>query len=156
MEIRFRAAKKDDSSLLLSWRNSPEAIKNSISKKVVSQKKHSLWYQNRISRADFEPFWIFLLGNRPVGTARLDLIPTEKNTFEISIFVDPTHHGIGIGREILDLTCIEFLKSPEKTIIAKILNSNLASKKLFLGAGFTVTSVNNNILVLKKTLKDSL
>ena len=89
MEIVKRPATRSDSELILSWRNSPSARKVSQSVHELSEAEHAIWFESRIDRLSSEPFWIMSKGGKDVGFVRLDFSDIKRDSFAVSIFVDP-------------------------------------------------------------------
>jgi len=73
--------------------------------------------------------------------ARIDKV--AKDTFEVSLLVNPNQRGGGYGKQILADVCKYFLfkESPDSKLIAVIHQDNLISQSLFTGLGFNPISV---------------
>ena len=95
-------------------------------------------------------FLIFFWKLKPIGTVRLDFESFKSKKFLISIFVDPTYQGVGIGNKILTIICEQYLTTPEKVIIARVQQSNIVSKKLFVSAGFKLISESSDLILYEK------
>jgi L-amino acid N-acyltransferase YncA len=137
MEIVKRPATRSDSELILTWRNSPSARKGSQSANELSGDEHALWFESRIDRLSSEPFWIMSKGGKDVGFVRLDFLDSKRNTFIVSIFVEPEFRAVGIGKQMLSLALNSV--PTEHGIIqyrAVIKRDNLGSIKLFKSFGF--------------------
>jgi len=155
MEITCRNANFDDASLLLSWRNSPEARKYSLESELITSDEHMAWFSSRLLRIESEPFLIFFWKLKPIGTVRLDFESFKSKKFLISIFVDPTYQGVGIGNKILTIICEQYLTTPEKVIIARVQQSNIVSKKLFVSAGFKLISESSDFILYEKNSNET-
>jgi len=137
MEIVKRPATRSDSELILTWRNSPSARKVSQSANELSEAEHAVWFGSRIDRVSSEPFWIMSKGGTDVGFVRLDFSDIKRDSFAVSIFVDPEFRAEGIGKQMLELALNSV---PGKHGISQyravIKRDNLGSIKLFEGFGF--------------------
>ena len=137
MEIVKRPASRSDSELILTWRNSSSARKVSQSADELSEDEHASWFASRIGRSSSEPFWIMSKGGKDVGFVRLDFSDIGRNSFVVSIFVEPEFRAVGIGKQMLDLALNTV--HTELGIFqyrAVIKRDNLGSIKLFESFGF--------------------
>lgn len=137
MEIVKRPASRSDSELIRTWRNSPSARKVSQSANELSEAEHAIWFESRIDRLSSEPFWIMSRGRKDVGFVRLDFSDIERDSFAVSIFVDPEFRAMGIGKQMLGLALN--IVHAEHSIFqyrAVIKRDNLGSIKLFESFGF--------------------
>ena len=81
------------------------------------------------------PLCVILVGDRPVGTIRLDRRqrPAWGEVAEVSIALDPDLRGQGIGTAAL----AEARRlSPATVLIARVKAKNEASRRLFIGSGY--------------------
>ena len=137
MEIVKRPATQSDSELILMWRNSPSARKVSQSVNELSEVEHAIWFESRIDRLSSEPFWIMSKGGKDVGFVRLDFSDTKRDSFAVSIFVDPDFRAMGIGKQMLDLALDSvYAEHGICKYRAVIKRDNLSSIKLFESSGF--------------------
>ena len=137
MEIVKRSVTRGDSELILTWRNSPSARKVSQSVNELSEAEHAIWFESRIDRVSSEPFWIMSEDGKDVGFVRLDFSDIKRDTFAISIFVDPEFRAGGIGKQMLELALNSVpVKHGISQYRAVIKRDNLGSIKLFEGFGF--------------------
>lgn len=151
MVISQRTATLSDASILLSWRNAQRVREFSLQSEPILLDQHLHWLSARLKRVRFEPLFLFSAENKPIGMSRLDRLSDSINKYEISILVDPSHHGKGIGRQILDMTCKSFfLLHPEKSLIARINKDNFKSQNLFSSAGFKLQSSTGSYLIFEK------
>jgi RimJ/RimL family protein N-acetyltransferase len=137
MKLTQRSATLGDAAILLSWRNDPTTRMFSLHSEKISSNEHLGWLRARLERVESEPFFIFSGEFKPVGMSRLDVVSGSFRKFEVSIMVDPTKHGKGIGTKILKMTCETFFGlHPKCIIVARIHQYNYASQKLFASSGF--------------------
>ena len=137
MEIAKRPATRSDSELILTWRNSPSARKVSQSAHELSEAEHAIWFGLRIDRVSTEPFWIMSKDGKDLGFVRLDFLDTKRDSFAVSIFVDPEFRSKGVGKQMLELALNSVpVKHGILQYRAVIKRDNLRSIKLFEGFGF--------------------
>ena len=83
--------------------------------------------------------------------SRLDVMIGSVNKYEISISIDPDHHGKGVGKKVLNMVCTTFFGShPDCTIVASVHKQNIVSQKLFAGAGFDIQPSTGDFLDFEK------
>ena len=137
MEIVKRPANRSDSELILTWRNSPSARKVSQSVNELGEAEHAIWFESRIDRLSSEPFWIMSKGGKDVGFVRLDFSDIKRDSFAVSIFVDPEFRAVGIGKQMLGLALDSvYAEHGIYKYQAVIKRDNLGSIKLFESSGF--------------------
>ena len=152
MEITHRTATLGDAAVLLSWRNNPSAREYSLQSELIPSDEHLEWLTSRLKRAPVEPFFIFTADNELIGMSRLDAAIESTSKYEISILLDPSQQGKGLGTKILHMTCETFFSlNPRNTIVAKVHQHNYVSQKLFTNAGFQLLHSLGNFLHLEKT-----
>ena len=113
------------------------------------------WFSSRLLRIESEPFLIFFWKLKPIGTVRLDFESFKSRKFLISIFVDPTYQGVGIGNKILTIICEQYLTTPGKVIIARVHKSNIVSKKLFVSTGFKLIFESSDFILYEKNSNET-
>ena len=153
MGITQRTACLSDAELLLSWRNQATTRQFSGHSQLISPDEHLRWFTARLKRTYMEPYFLFTLNQKPVGTSRLDIVTGSDNEYEISILVDPEQNGQGLGTQILEMTCASIINShPKSSILAKVHKDNLISQKLFMRAGFKLMPLEGKSFHFKKIL----
>jgi RimJ/RimL family protein N-acetyltransferase len=144
--IKFRNPEELDASLILEWRNAPEVRAISKNTAVIKEFQHLIWFRERITRAEKEPFWILEMGNVPIGFVRLDLV--NNQVFEISILLDQNHRGTGLGKKLLCTSIEKLLNQHRVTAIESIIHSsNKNSIRLFEKTGFRKIKSRGDFLV---------
>ena len=89
----------------------------------------------------WNPHWILQYQNKPVGSVHLNY-NSEKNWFEVSWYLNPNSRNQGLGTSALKKAA--FLMEPFQ-LHGYVQTGNIASKKAFIGAGFTQIDDNNFI-----------
>jgi len=113
---------------------------------------------SRMATADLEPvsvdsrfFWFYehMPSYRPIWVMEIDGVlvgwlsfqsfygrPAYQSTAEISIYVAPTHHRRGVGRQLLSQAICEGPSFGLKTLVSFIFGHNQPSLQLFERLGF--------------------
>ena len=137
MDILKRSVTLNDSNLILEWRNSGDARRNSQRPEKISQGEHESWLSSRILRVPYEPFWIMSLGEKNLGYVRLDHFNSNQDVFTTSIFVVPECRSIGIGnRMLINALNSAVLSHPHSFFRAVVKKDNYGSISLFQRLGF--------------------
>jgi RimJ/RimL family protein N-acetyltransferase len=136
MKLIARTVSLDDADLILEWRNSIDARMMSRNSDPISVIEHYDWLNKWLGGENRGYFWIYSQGGKNIGYVRLDSTES-KQQFEISIFIEANSRGQGMGKMLLE-DSIARLFAIEKNVFVKatVLNSNLASMKLFHSFGF--------------------
>ena len=129
-ELVLREAAFGDWELLLSWRNDPVSVANSIQSRPVAEDEHKEWLRRKLNDRD-SIIYIANSDGAPVGQVRFDL---EGTAAEISVIVAPKARGRGLGTAMLRLACS---RAGFARYVAHILPENKASVAAFRKAGFS-------------------
>lgn len=118
--IKLRPANLDDADDLFRWKNDPETRRFAI-----LTKKKILWEDHlKYLKKNIQNFQIITDGENNLGAIRI--------TDEIAVWVDKKFRGQGIAKEAL-------LQVVVPGMVAKIVNGNIASFRLFISLGFRPT-----------------
>ena len=132
--IEIRQANVLDAQQLFEWRNYPTIHAVSRNNAPTLWQDHQNWLTVVLSDQNRE-LLIGLNDNQPIGVVRFD---KEGDSAEVSIYLVPDGGFEGQGRNLLT-SAEQWLKAnrPDiKNIRATVLNENVVSKKLFLGANY--------------------
>ena len=136
--ICLRPVSHSDIELLWEWANDPITRQNSFDSAKIPWEEHSAWCQKKLSD-DSCRLWIASNGgSAAVGCVRFDCKESEAT---ISLTVAPSARGKGYGIKIIQKACDELFKESSFHLIhAYIKPDNIASVKVFEGAGFRYSS----------------
>lgn len=125
----------DHARVMWGWRNHPATRTVSRQSAEIPFEDHLAWLQRTLASSD-RHLWIAMAGTRPVGVIRFDEL-AEPGHAEVSLFLDPALHGLGLGSRLLAAgeSQLRHLR-PVTAIDAEVLSGNDASHALFLGAGY--------------------
>jgi RimJ/RimL family protein N-acetyltransferase len=136
LPVTLRKATPDDASDLLAWRNDPLTRAMSRSSDAVEAADHARWFQHALQDADCT----LLIGEddgRKIGMVRL----SRGEETEVSINLNPAVRGRGLSRALLTLA----LAQESGALLAVIKPENLASIRLFEGAGFVLKETQDGL-----------
>lgn len=140
----LRKLNLEDKYVVLGWRNDPETIATSISGESVSLEEHENWFSSLLdSKSDHAYMATDYLGNQ---LCFIYFSQRNLNEYEISINVNPDMRGQGIATVFLSIAISEFRSLQKVELIARVLESNTASKILFERLGFKDISKENQTI----------
>ena len=163
-EIVLRKATMDDAKLLFQWKNDPETIANSITKRGVTMEEHMNWLGKVVDNPKRQ-LYILEIDQVPVGQLRLDIEYLERAgdavtlggdkqvtaiTAEISYGLAAEHRGKGLGKILLEQAELIAQVYGFDQLTAEVLPHNLASQKLFKKLGY-VEEQKENLYVYTKS-----
>jgi RimJ/RimL family protein N-acetyltransferase len=131
-QVILRKAGDGDLSQVFRWQCVPNTRKYALNKLAPTWEEHKFWMADKLGQAQ-NFFYIIELSDSSanVGVVRLDRI--NKGIYLISIIIAPDYYNRGIAKQALFLVdCIH----RDITIKATVLDSNLASQKLFTSAKY--------------------
>jgi UDP-2,4-diacetamido-2,4,6-trideoxy-beta-L-altropyranose hydrolase len=133
--VRLRRANHQDARKVWPWRNHPDTRRYSINSSPISLETHLSWWKQSLC----DPSRIILIGccdESEIGVLRYDLIDEYKA--EVSIYLDPGLHGLGLGTSLLRAGQKWILRNLPNVVKvnATIVDKNVASKRAFASAGF--------------------
>ena len=137
--LRLRPVQSLDRRQLWTWANDPSVREGAFSQAPIPWEDHCRWFDDRLANPRGTHFIAFDLEDRPVGQVRFDPLGEEASMrkTEISISLDQTARGSGLGTDLLRLACDRLFRTSEtETIRALILPDNHASIRAFEKARF--------------------
>lgn len=133
--IYVRLAVADDAELVWPWRNNETTRRYFFDSSSVSLETHLAWWNRSLS----DPKRVLLIGmleGKEVGVIRYDLVDSRKA--EVSIYLDPTMTGRGIGGKLLHAGQNWMIQNHPQidAVVAEVMPKNIASLRVFFAAGF--------------------
>jgi len=128
IKLKLRNLEKKDKHLLFRWANLKSVIKNSLSKKKITNKVHEKWFNKKIkSKTDI--LKIIVYKDVPIGVIRLE---KKKLNYFISYLITPRYRKKGNAYNSLKIF-LAFLKKRNKNfkVIALVKKDNNPSIKIF-------------------------
>jgi len=150
-DLTIRLATKDDCRTVFEWRNHEQTriMSNKVDK--IDWNKHKIWFNESIKRKSRMLLICEQGSKNQIATVRFDIINTVAL---VSINLKPSMRGKKLAKPCLKLSIDFFLSKCKsvKFLIAEIKEINIASRKLFVGAGFNLIKVEKKIGLYKKNL----
>ncbi len=137
--IEMKKATHHDSKNIFEWRNNKQIRDVSGNSELISWAEHQYWFDKVLNDTN-RHLLIGEIEKKQIGVVRFDI---DKDVAEVSIYLIPKKNYIGKGKSLLSAS-ERWLKinHPElKSINARVFYSNLASKELFFGSGYRITSM---------------
>ena len=132
--IHLRPAAPEDCELVFGWRNIPEIVQLSFTRRQVSIAEHTKWYEDVLASTHKLAFIVEESGF-PVGMVRFDI--NKFYEAEISIYLIPEKTGLGLGTSAIARGCdLLFASINVNKVIAKTRKDNERSAKAFAKCGF--------------------
>lgn len=134
--LRVRRASTSDSQTMHQWRNDPATRTVSRDGRPIAIQDHERWLHQALR----DPRRLLLIGHvgsTDVGVVRFDL-NEEGNGAEVSIYLDPALHGLGLGGVLLPAAENHLAAAlPQvKDLVATVMPQNVGSRRLFEAAGY--------------------
>jgi len=137
--FNLRKATLADAHQMWTWRNAPSIRTVSRQTTEIPFADHSAWLTRSLA-SEQRFIWIAETGTRSIGVIRFDTLATSGH-FEVSLYLDPTLQGLGLGRKLLLSGEQELArKARANTIEAEVLAENTASHNMFVATGYVQTT----------------
>ena len=129
--IKIRPGLDSDTDLLFGWQSAPRIRRFFRNPATPTRGEHMRWMRHTLCSPDRNLF-IIECNDLPVGVLRLDKY-LYSGTYEVSLYIINTYQGRGIGKAALRFAQNAFL---QWSFRAEVHPDNIASRNLFLSAGF--------------------
>lgn len=142
--LNVRRATIDDAMDLLRWKNEADTRKFSIiAKDEIKVEDHLKWL-SRILQDPNVRLYVIVKDSCPVGDIRFDI----SDEVEISVRIDKPYRNQGIGSWAVGNIGPMEMADIKKPFMAKIVEGNGASMRIFTKNGFTLTRHENGVSYL--------
>ncbi|MBI3475469.1 MAG: UDP-2,4-diacetamido-2,4,6-trideoxy-beta-L-altropyranose hydrolase [Acidobacteria bacterium] len=133
-KLKTRAAEARDCRVLFEWANDPVVRAASFTPDPIPWESHQRWFEGQLGNAGARIFLFEGESGQPVGQVRYQI---EGRRATLSVNVDPSLRGQGLGAKVLLLGVEEFFNTTSVDMIdAFVKPSNERSLMLFRTAGF--------------------
>lgn len=136
LNVWLRPVVEEDKKRIFEWQNIPDVRKFSRNPNAPLWDTHSDWFNSK----KFDPsctFEIIVVEGEPAGFLRFDRLSTDNLAYEISILILPEYQNLGVGKAALFAGRQLIV---EGFFVAEVHDENIASKNLFLKAGYCFDS----------------
>jgi UDP-2,4-diacetamido-2,4,6-trideoxy-beta-L-altropyranose hydrolase len=134
--LRVRTATVDDAELVYRWRNHESTRSVSRDSSPIPWSTHQSWFDKVLVDARRRVL-VGQVGEVPVGVFRFDEL-RERGAIEVSLFLDPELHGLGLGTALIRAAHADWEQSVGRgeSFVATVSERNFASQNLFRSAGY--------------------
>lgn len=135
--LQLRRVEQTDAMTLWRWRNDPATRQVSRQQDEIPFASHEAWLARTLA-AGQSLLFIASVGKCEVGVIRFDpLAHAGTSIFEVSLYLDPALHGLGLGKALLQSgeQTLRNLNGPCR-VHAEVLPENMASGGLFRSGGY--------------------
>lgn len=139
-QLQLRPARIEDCERLWRWRNDPKTRQASFDSRSIDLAEHRNWYRRVLDNPE-QTLLLGSIASQNIGVLRYDI--GAENQAEVSVYLDPDLHGIGLGSPLIAAGC-RWLSDAQpliKNIVARIRPNNSASRHAFTRAGFSQQDV---------------
>lgn len=145
--ITLRNATLDDAEFLFALRTDPDVAAASDAAPPADLAQHRAWLTRTLANNWVRLFIVEDEGPRiqPIGQCRLD-VSQDGVTAEVSIALIRSARGKGTGTEVLRLLAREAAAGRIRWLEAVIKQTNFASRKAFLKAGYSVEEIKDGLV----------
>ena len=148
-DIVLRLATKEDSDLLLEWRNDGETRKESHNTRQIGPDEHAAWLARSLDDRN-RKLLIAEENGVPVGTVRADFLQGE---WEMSWTVSPAARRRGLAKRMVFL----FASQISEPIRAEVKVGNIASARVAESAGMVLVENASGVLYYRRpAIRDTL
>ena len=148
MEPTLRDATLADAEFLFSLRTDPVVVEASNGIPPASLGHQMLWLEKTLESPDRLLFIVEnqnAMGTESVGQCRLDLME-HGLVAEVSIALIRAARGQGVGTEVLKILALAAAHHGVRWLEAVIKETNHASRKAFLKAGYSVEEIKDGLV----------
>jgi UDP-2,4-diacetamido-2,4,6-trideoxy-beta-L-altropyranose hydrolase len=133
--LAVRPATLGDSEMMYCWRNHPLTRQVSRDSSEIRRADHEHWLRRTLADAQ-RVLYVGHVGDADVGVIRFDI--GEDGQSEVSLYLDPKLHGLGLGRALLRVGEAQLLLHDPRVVgfTATVLDGNQGSMRLFESGGY--------------------
>jgi len=145
-DCMVRAALSGDMQEVFAIRNHPATRVFSSNQDELAWDAHVAWFTRQYLIPSPHRCYVLDCDDRVVGYCRFDA--RDDGGYAVSIALDPTFRGKGLGRLLLGRAMEAFGHS--RGLYAEVLKKNAVSHKLFEEAGFVLDAEDTKAFILRK------
>ena len=131
--LRLREATLADADVIYRWNNDPAVRGLSLDRRPIAREDHDRWMAARLADPNTR-MWIVEIFDEALGVVRIERAASSK-TGRVSIALDPSARGLGLGRAALVVAC----DADGGPLMAEVVAENRASRACFEACGFLPT-----------------
>jgi UDP-4-amino-4,6-dideoxy-N-acetyl-beta-L-altrosamine N-acetyltransferase len=135
--VSLRELTREDSSILLSWRNLPEIRKYMYTDHTISQEEHDHWFEG-IWGDETRKYWVIVLDGEDVGLVNLyDINKKNRRCSWAFYLASPNVRGKGVGKYV-EYTVLRYVfeELGFNKLCCEVLTSNMPVVEMHESYGF--------------------
>lgn len=129
--LKLRKVTEADTRTIFDWANESEVRMNSLNQEPIKWEDHLKWFQSKIKDPNSRMF-VLEENDSLLGQVRFDFIDGK---WLVNYSIDKNFRGRGFGAVLIKMALKRF---ENQDFLAKVKRDNIASKKVFLGLGFSL------------------
>ena len=156
-KVILRPITREDTPLIVRWRNTPSVVKNFIFRERFTEEMHNRWLDTRVASGEVVQYIIVDKSeNKPVGSVYFRNVNWQNRSAEYGIFIgEESARGKGLGSETARLfTDFGFDTLALHRICLRLLSGNDAAEKSYENAGFVREGVFRDMEYLDGQYRD--
>lgn len=156
-KVILRPITREDTPLIVKWRNTPSVRENFIFRETFTEEMHNRWLDTKVASGEVIQYIIVEKSeNRPVGSVYFRDVDRQKRSAEYGIFIgEESARGRGFGSETAKLfTEFGFDTLALHRISLRLLSGNTAAEKSYKNAGFVREGVFRDMEYLDGQYRD--
>lgn len=138
-KVYLRMMDKEDTPLIIKWRNAPHVVENFIYRKPLTEADHLSWIANKVEKGQVVQFVLGITEtHEEIGSIYFRDIDRENECCEFGIFIgekDALGKGYGFLGQKLSLE-YAVNKMHMKTINLRVLSKNASAVHVYEKCGF--------------------
>lgn len=155
--IYLRLMTKDDTDLIVSWRNCDSVRRNFIYQELFTRESHENWIRTKVETGQVVQMIICdMATDMPLGSVYIRDIDRQHSKAEYGIFIgEEAARGRGVGTAAAGLM-LRYCFEEEKLhrIYLRVLSGNEAAKRSYEKAGFAVEGILRDDVCLNGEYRD--
>lgn len=101
--VIFTCISEKEKDLLIGWRNNPSIYKWCRQNDLINPAEHDSWFDSVQKDKTIRMYLVRTDAEKPIGVCGLTSIDLINQRAEFSLYIEPDHHGKGLGKDALQL-----------------------------------------------------
>ena len=156
-KVILRPITKEDTPLIVKWRNTPAVRENFIFREPFTEEMHNHWLNTKVASGEVIQYIIVDKSeNLPVGSVYFRDMDRKNRTAEYGVFIgEEEARNKGLGSETAKLfTDFGFDTLKLHRISLRLLSGNVAAEKSYKKAGFKREGIFRDMVFLDGKYRD--
>ena len=156
-KVILRPITREDTPLIVKWRNTPSVRENFIFRETFTEEMHNRWLDTKVASGEVVQYIIIdKKDDRPVGSVYFRDINRQNRSAEYGVFIgEEEARNRGLGSETAKLfTAFGFETLKLHRISLRLLSGNAAAEKSYERAGFEREGVFRDMVFLDGKYRD--